>query len=175
MSDWNDEELSPPEEEKPPLRRQRAERRRPDINELPVWTWVAILLVVVVIGGALWLMTRTSDKGATAPAIPGSRASATMGPATPTPVIGANTPTPLPPDHITVGIRVRVSGTGATQLRLRAGPGTNYATLLIVPDGTTLKVLEGPESQDGYQWWRLQMDDGTIGWAVEQFLVPVGW
>ena len=73
-----------------------------------------------------------------------------------------------------MGLRVRITGTGTDKLRVRAGPGTDNATLMIVTDGTEFKVLEGPQTQGGYAWWRIEAADGTVGWAVEQFLQPIG-
>jgi uncharacterized protein YgiM (DUF1202 family) len=142
--------------------------KRFDINELPVWTWVGILLVVVVIGGALWLMTRSANQPATSGA-------PTVAAGTPTPIIAGNSPTPPPPSQVAVGVKVQVEGTGADKLRVRTGPGTDYATAIIVPDGTPAKVLEGPQSNAGVIWWRIQLDDGTVGWAAGDYLKPIGW
>jgi len=69
--------------------------------------------------------------------------------------------------------RVRVSGTGEIGLRLRSGPGLDYVTYKIVPEGSVLKVLSGPEEADGFTWWRLEDEDGVVGWAVEEWLEPV--
>jgi len=182
-----------PTEETPPIRPRRQPRKGMDINELPVWTWVGILLAVVVIGLGLWGMTHRGDKDAapesggtveppsvvtgeapqTEPQAP-TQAPAAPGVATPTPIIIAPTATPPLPDHIVVGVRVAVTGTGADKLRVRSGPGTDYATAVIVPDGTEFRVLEGPQSQGGYEWWRLEMTDGTTGWAAGRFLTIIG-
>jgi hypothetical protein len=102
--------------------------------------------------------------------------------ATPTPVIvqsapvsPPSTPTPAPavPQEIAIGIYVKVSGTGSSDLSFRAGPGTNYARLKIVAEGAVLKVLDGPSEADGYVWWQLQdVSDGMVGWAVADYLEP---
>jgi hypothetical protein len=84
------------------------------------------------------------------------------------------TPTPVPAvASIGVGQRVRVAGTDQEGIRLRGEPGVDYATLLIVEEGVVLKVLGGPQEADGYRWWQLEMEDGTVGWAVEDWLEPV--
>lgn len=175
----------------PSSRRRRPPRKGVDINELPVWTWVGILLGVVVVGWGLWMMTHRNgaeaDPGASATPIPAEIATtvptgqaapqATAQPpaagaaATPTPII-VPTATPPLPAGIGVGMRVTVTGTGADKLRVRSGPGTDFATSLIVPDGTEFTILEGPQNQDGYDWWRLEMADGSVGWAVGLFLTP---
>ncbi|MBC7262524.1 MAG: SH3 domain-containing protein, partial [Chloroflexi bacterium] len=57
--------------------------------------------------------------------------------------------------------------------RLRSGPGTEFITFKIVAEGSVLEVLGGPEEADGHIWWRLKDDQGVIGWAAADWLVPV--
>jgi hypothetical protein len=102
--------------------------------------------------------------------------------ATPTPVRvqstlvpspSTSTPVPAVPQEIAIGVYVQVSGTGGGDLSFRADPGTNYARLKIVAEGTVLKVLDGPSEADGYVWWQLQdVSDGMVGWAVADYLEP---
>ena len=102
--------------------------------------------------------------------------------ATPTPVRvqstfvpppSTSTPVPAVPQEIAIGVYVQVSSTGGGDLSFRAGPGTNYARLKIVAEGTVLKVLDGPSEADGYVWWQLQdVSDGMVGWAVADYLEP---
>jgi len=89
---------------------------------------------------------------------------------TSTPVPTA-TATPVP--VIMPGGQAEVSGVGAQQLRLRAGPGLTHETLRTLQDGTRLTVLEGPEAADGYKWWKVRTEDGQEGWVAEDWLVPV--
>ena len=72
---------------------------------------------------------------------------------------------------ISPGAQVRITDTGGTGVRLRSGPGTNFLTLAILEDGTALRVLEGPEDADARLWWRLELDDGTVGWIAQELLV----
>lgn len=152
---------------------------RLDINELPVWTWILILLPVVLLGGALWAMTRAGNEpdllSPTATPTPAQAPAVITGTlqaptATFTPMVIVATP---PPPPLSAGVQAEVFGTGADQLRVRSGPGTTYATLQIVSDGTRVQVLEGPSPADGFQWWRVQLSDGTIGWVVGDFLRTV--
>ena len=84
-----------------------------------------------------------------------------------------STPVPTVPQEIAIGVHVQVSDTGGGDLSFRAGPGTDYARLKIVTEGTVLKVLDGPSEADGYVWWRLQdVSDGMVGWAVADYLEP---
>ncbi len=73
---------------------------------------------------------------------------------------------------IATGGFVRVVGTEGMGIRYRFGPGTDYATLSILMDGETLKVLGGPESMAGETWWRLQDRLGNVGWAAQTYLQP---
>jgi hypothetical protein len=88
--------------------------------------------------------------------------------AVPSPIPSA-TPVPV----VMPGGQVVVRGTGAQELRLRAGPGLTQQMLSTLEDGTQLLVLEGPEAADGYEWWKLRTDDGVEGWAAGDWLVPV--
>ena len=81
------------------------------------------------------------------------------------------TPTPVP--VIMAGGQAKVKGTEGQQLRLRTEPSVAKDTLRILDEGTTLKVLEGPESADGFKWWKVQTGDGLVGWVAGNWLVPV--
>ena len=102
--------------------------------------------------------------------------------ATPTPVMvqstlvpppSTSTPVPAVPQEIAIGVYVKVSGTGGSDLSFRAGPSANHARLKIVAEGAVLKVLDGPVEADDYVWWQLQdVSDGVVGWAVADYLEP---
>ena len=151
-------------------RQTRARGRR----KLPLWPLVVILLLIAVVFISLWNPFTPSTQ-------PIVEITPTATPALPTPVpfrTATATPTPRPtptpsvPTEIEVGGYVKVVGAEADALSYRSGPGLNYARLTIVKDGTTLKVLEGPDEADGYTWWRLEDEDGFIGWAAEDWLEP---
>lgn len=74
--------------------------------------------------------------------------------------------------EILVGQQVRVAGTDQQGIRLRSEAGTGYDTLLIVEEGVVLQVIDGPQEVDGYTWWQLETSDGTVGWAVQDWLEP---
>ena len=73
---------------------------------------------------------------------------------------------------ISVGGLVRVASTDGTGLRMRSGPGLGYSTIETLQDGIVLRVVEGPQSGDGFAWWRLEQA-GTIGWCASEWLEPV--
>lgn len=89
--------------------------------------------------------------------------------AKPTPA-GKLVPTGKP---IKKGVTVRIKGTEGQGLRFRSGAGVNFATLTILQDGDVLTVVGGPEKADGFNWWRLEASDGTVGWTIAKNLQPV--
>jgi hypothetical protein len=64
--------------------------------------------------------------------------------------------------------RARVTGTGASGLNLRAGPGTEHEVLLTMPEGSIVDLLEGPVGA----WYRVDYQ-GTEGWAHGDYLVEI--
>jgi hypothetical protein len=73
---------------------------------------------------------------------------------------------------ILVGGQVRVASTDGAGLRLRSGPGLDYAVIETLGDGLILRVVEGPQINDGFVWWRLERD-GSLGWCASEWLEPV--
>ncbi|NOX60648.1 MAG: hypothetical protein GXP42_01665 [Chloroflexi bacterium] len=109
--------------------------------------------------------TSSPEPPAVLPEPPKATPSPTLrAPASPTPTVGAG---------VQVGVRVRIVGTEAEGVRFRTGPGVEYVTLAILFDGTELLVVGGPEESSGFTWWRVQDDDGTIGWIIADVLEPV--
>ncbi len=79
---------------------------------------------------------------------------------TPTPAAGAPTPTPAPVPA-TSDTRVTLSA-----LVLRAGPSTDAAAILVMPEGATV-TLTGEGAENGY----VTVDyGGTRGWAYADLL-----
>ncbi len=74
---------------------------------------------------------------------------------------------------------VKVTNTDGYGMRFRFGPGLDNATIRIVDEGAVLKVMGDPESNDGVTWYRLQDEQGNVGWAAQTYLVataaPAGW
>jgi uncharacterized protein YraI len=62
-----------------------------------------------------------------------------------------------------------------SNLSVREGLGTNYALKAVADERTGGRVFEGPESNDGYTWWKVQFsgdsDSGPVtGWVAENWL-----
>ena len=139
---------------------------------MPLWPLAVILLLILAVFITLWnpFTPPTQPTVEIIPTVtPALPTIATLPTATPTP---KPTPTPSVPTEIKVGGYAKVIGAEADALSYRSGPGLNYARLTIVKDGTILEVLEGPEEADGYTWWRLEDEDGFIGWAADDWLEP---
>jgi len=49
---------------------------------------------------------------------------------------------------------------------MRAGAGTNFAEVGRIPPGGEFLVLEGPECNQNFAWFRVDYD-GLIGWTAE--------
>ena len=158
----------------------------------PPWLWIglgAIVTVLAIAVAVLWVRLLLDIPEATSEptptvivqtAVPTSPPpTATMAgasPAEPTlpaeaadQPVATDVPTPIPEGEIGVGLSVTVvAGDG---LFLRAQPdsaGDNILTLM--PEGTVLEVIGGPEDDGDLVWWQLRMDDGTEGWGAGQYL-----
>jgi hypothetical protein len=70
------------------------------------------------------------------------------------------------PWPLTVGAQVVVVSTGQC-LNVREGPGLGKAAIDCLKDGTTIKLAEGPQEVDDFQWWRI---DGREGWVAADWL-----
>jgi hypothetical protein len=159
----------------------------------PPWLWIglgAIVTVLAIAVAILWARllldipaeevepTPTVILRTAVPTSPAPTVTAAGGaPAEPTPEgepVEGPAPTAEPaavsPGTVAVGVSVRIVDTGVG-LNLRAEPVVAPDNILaLVPDGTVLEVIGGPETDDDFTWWQLRMSDGTEGWGVEQFL-----
>jgi hypothetical protein len=70
------------------------------------------------------------------------------------------------PWPLTVGAQVVVVSTGQC-LNVRDGPGLGKAAIDCLKNGTTIKLGEGPQEVDDFQWWRI---DGRDGWVAADWL-----
>ena len=73
------------------------------------------------------------------------------------------------PLAISVGGCAVVVNSGSGGLAVRATPSTSGTLIKRIPDGTKVKILEGPRSANGYTWWR--HDQG--GWSAGSYLSDI--
>ncbi len=90
---------------------------------------------------------------------------------TPTSPPPSATPTPTPKPDLPPGTWV-LAAAPEGQLHVRSGPGSQYAILRMIPNGSLLRVVQGPTWADQAPWY-LVADEGQTfqGWANGQHLV----
>jgi hypothetical protein len=55
-------------------------------------------------------------------------------------------------------------------LNFRSAPGLNGSILRTLQTGDTGKVTDGPQTADGYTWYKIEVITGEQGWVVQDFL-----
>ncbi|NLX11478.1 MAG: hypothetical protein GXY36_17680 [Chloroflexi bacterium] len=108
--------------------------------------------------------------------VSGQGAGATAIPQTmPTPTIQLPTPIPspsLPPGDFGIGTEVEVTGVETSGLNIRAEPGLEGTPRFLAYDGDRFVVVDGPQSVNGLEWWRIEDpdNDNRFGWAARNYL-----
>lgn len=81
------------------------------------------------------------------------------------PQIGEARPVNRPPR---VGDRVQVTMAQGGQLSVRSVPSVDGALLSRVNPGAQFTVVAGPQAVDGFNWYQIRTDDGSLeGWAAD--------
>ena len=57
--------------------------------------------------------------------------------------------------------------TDGDQLNVRSDAGTNYQIVAKLGDGARVTIIEGPQTANGYTWWRIRTSSGISGWVVD--------
>lgn len=154
------------------------------------WKWLGMGLLLTVVGcivAALLLrafLSRPQPPPSdppqatmiilTAPPSPTIDLAGSALPPTPIPTF---TPIPTPdaaiaPPEITSGFYAVVANTGGVGVTVRGGPSTRNVALMVADEGTIMLILDGPEEGDSFVWWQVELQDGTEGWVVADFLEP---
>lgn len=154
------------------------------------WKWLGAGLLIAVAGCIMALILLRAFLAQmpeqTAEPLPATIIVLTAPPSpTVDPTFSAQPPTPIPtftpiptpdaaiaPAQITISFYAVVANTDGLGVTLRGGPSTRNVPLLIAEEGTLFLVLDGPEEGDGFQWWQVQLADGTEGWVAADFLEP---
>jgi uncharacterized protein YraI len=75
----------------------------------------------------------------------------------------------IPSDGLQIGMMVHVKTAGGGNLR--SGPGTGYAVLRVVAQGTTGTIVDGPVEANGYFWFKISFGN-AVGWMATAVLGP---
>jgi len=81
---------------------------------------------------------------------------------------GATIGSPRQSGPLAVGAAIVVSGTGDC-LRVHDSPAIASNVVYCLPDGSQSVITDGPQTADGYTWWKL----GDLGWSVADYLQAV--
>jgi hypothetical protein len=174
------------------LQFEEPREKRRWVNSPILWLLSGILFTVLVIIGSLMILTQSLTQNrpdslssieiSNAPTIIRITAPATSIP-TETPIIPTPTsepkltPSPTPnrlvaTENITNGFYAEVANTDGFGVKFRTGYGLGNDLISVLEEETVGLVIDGPVESDGFIWWRLELEDTTQGWAVEQFLAP---
>jgi 3D (Asp-Asp-Asp) domain-containing protein len=72
---------------------------------------------------------------------------------------------------LAVGGMATVAGTEGAGLRVRSGPGTRYPVQIILAEGRTVPIVDGPVTTGGVTWYRVKTR-GPTGWVMARYLAP---
>jgi uncharacterized protein YgiM (DUF1202 family) len=77
----------------------------------------------------------------------------------------------------TVGGRAQVT-TQYQYINLRDEPGQGTNVIGQLNNGTIVTILDGPQDVDNLRWWKVEDEQGNVGWAAERvgaevLLVPI--
>lgn len=79
-------------------------------------------------------------------------------------------------NQLAVGAQVRVINddpySETISLTMRAEPGRDGASLRPALEGDLLTIVDGPAEADGFRWWQVESEGGTIGWVIEGLVNP---
>jgi len=80
-------------------------------------------------------------------------------------------PTPPLPGVFTVGMEIKIYGTGGDGLRIRKNPGTDQEILFLAQENTKYLIVDGPIVTDSLVWWKIQAENrgGESGWSVQDY------
>jgi serine/threonine protein kinase len=76
------------------------------------------------------------------------------------------------PGVLAIGVRARVVTQGGARLTVRNAAGQSRSVVTRVNAGTTLEIIGGPQTAEGYRWWQVR-GNGFTGWAAENWLTRI--
>ncbi len=179
----------PPDPRDPNDKSKRTRRFRSDHKDPVPWLWLGLGVLVTLAGmGIAYAIINAALTREPLPVSP-IEPTVIVLTAPPTPTATATrllpTPTVLPtatavatpdftvaPEEITPGLYAQVANTSGVGVTVRGGPSVNNAAIKIAAEGAVVFVLDGPEESNDLLWWRIELEDGTDGWAAADYLIP---
>jgi hypothetical protein len=147
-------------------RRNQRQRTLTNLGRRIVRFWPVVLIALGLLGYGGWRLYQPEP-----PAVTQAVAVPTRTPRpTPRPTLTPIPPTPEPvlrPEGFAV-----ITGTDGATLIGRSAPGKSAKIQTRFREGETVRILEGPQSADDLEWWRIEAGD-TSGWAAAPFLKPI--
>lgn len=138
---------------------QRTSRRRRKNLITRVQIWLARLGMAVVLcttaGIILWWQSHSQSLSAL------TEAAGEIAPS------GSLSPSPI----ISSTDRRVVANTRGLGVRFRQEPQQDAPSSIAIPEGTTVYVIEQLLAPDGEVWWKVRLDDGTLGYIKDRYLV----
>ena len=64
-----------------------------------------------------------------------------------------------------------VANTRGLGVRFRQAPQQDAPSSIAIPEGTTVHVIEQFLAPDGEVWWKVRLEDGSLGYIKDRFLV----
>jgi len=57
-------------------------------------------------------------------------------------------------------------------VNMRSDATTDAEVVTVLSAGTVVTITGGSQEGSGFVWWPIQLEDGTAGWVVQDFLAP---
>jgi hypothetical protein len=161
-----------------------------DQGRTPIpWLWLGLGMVVTVlgIGLAVLLIAAFLDREPLLTTLPTPTIIRLTAPSSPVPTgtnsLSAATQIPtftppatadlsISPNELTIGFYAQVYNTDDIGVSLRGGPSTDNVRLQLIPEGSFVVVIGGPEEGDGFPWWQVVAEGEVEGWIAGDFLTP---
>jgi len=95
---------------------------------------------------------------------PPATAAPTQPPAPTATSLPSPTPTITIENPLNVGDQARI--VADTGLNIREQPSTSAPVVVLLAQGKRVLVMEGPAASDGFIWWKVDDNQGNIGWIA---------
>jgi len=85
----------------------------------------------------------------------------------------------LAPDSLLRPGMAAVVAPNVGRLNVRALPAVETGIRAQLYSGAALKIVDGPSCNGGYNWWHVELPNGTRGWVAEgtwdvYYIIPAG-